>query len=332
MAGGSTTAVYTAIAGNSLVMVAKFAAFAVTGSPAMLGEGIHSMADVGNQTLMAIGIRKSQEPPTPEYPFGRAKERFIWALISAVGIFFLGCGVTVYHGVEAALHPHEYEGSVWVLLGVLLFSAIVEGGTFVVALRAVNEAREGRGWIKYFKEADDPLGPAVLLEDGAAVLGVCLAALGIGLSMWTGSPIWDAVFTIVIGLMLGLIAIALVQRNRQLLLGESVPQEFVDAVEKLLEAQPEIDDVQQLRAVVVGAGEVRLQAEVDFDGAELVRGMVTDADVAAVIELHGEEAVRGWLEEFGQRMIEGLGDAVDRIEGVAREAHPKLKQLDLEAD
>ena len=337
MAGGSDKAVYVAILGNSLVMVAKFGAFAVTGSAAMLSEGIHSLADVGNQSLLALGIRQSEAPPSAEYPYGRRRERFIWALISAVGIFFLGCGVTIYHGVSTLLHPHhdpeQFKSQIWVLLGVLLFSLVIEGGTLAVAIVAVNKQRKGRGLFRWFQSSSDPMGAAVLLEDGAAVTGVLIASVCVGLTLWTGSPVWDSIGSIVIGLMLGVIAVLLVQRNRELLVGEAPSAATVRAISEAVAADPAVESLHDVKAVFVGSEAIRFKAEVDFDGRVIARGVAEARDLASDVgDLRDALALQEYLEVFGEQVIDALGDAVDRIEQSAAERVPQVVHMDLEAD
>ena len=337
MAGGSDKAVYAAIAGNSAVMVAKFGAFAVTGSATMLSEGIHSLADVGNQSLLALGIKKSEEPPSPEYPYGRRRERFVWALISAVGIFFLGCGVTVYHGIDSLLHPHfdveQFRSQVWVLAGVLVFSLIVEGATLVVAFRAVNADRKGRGFLQWFGESSDPMAAAVLLEDGAAVTGVLIAAACVAATYVTGNPVFDALGSIVIGVMLGVIAVLLVQRNRELLIGEAPESDKVNKISDLIRQFPSVEALHDAKAVVLGSDAIRYKAEIDFDGRVLARNVAQRKNLIADVEqLNDALALQHYLELFGEQLIEELGNAVDRIEKAATEAVPEIAHMDLEAD
>jgi len=335
MSGGSTKAVYVAITANALVMVAKFGAFAVTGSAAMLSEGIHSFADVGNQALLALGIKRSERAPTEEHPYGYTRARFIWALISAVGIFFLGCGVTVYHGVSSLLHPHEAFSAdhLPVLIGVSIFALVLEGGSLLVATRAIQAEAGDIPLIKHLRESSDPMAAAVLLEDGAAVIGVIIASIGIGLTVVTHNPMWDAIASIVIGLMLGVIAIVLVNRNRELLLGESPSKEVVERVRAVLDAQPEVDGVSDIKAVVLGSGRLRFKAEVDFDGQELARQRLESMDLDATLaSLTDTAALERFLVVFGDEMVESVGDAVDRIEARAAAAVPELAHVDLEAD
>ncbi len=327
MSSGSDRAVYAAILGNS----------AATGSAAMLSEGIHSVADVGNQALLALGIKKSEEPPSPEYPYGRRRERFVWALISAVGIFFLGAGVSVYHGVDTLLHPHfdaeDFRSHLGILVGVLSFSLVVEGATLLLALRAVNAERDGRGFLEWFHESPDPMAAAVLLEDGAAVTGVLIAGACVAATYITGDPIFDAVGSILIGFMLGGVAILLVQRNRELLIGETPDPDLIDRISDVIRQDPTVESLHDAKAVVLGSDSIRYKAEIEFDGRELARRVAVRKNlVDDVVGLTDAIALQRYLELFGEQVLEELGNSVDRIEKAATEAVPQLAHMDLEAD
>lgn len=333
MAGGSKAAVYAAIGGNTLVMISKFAAFAVTGSAAMLSEGIHSVADVGNQALLALGIHKSAQGPSPEHPYGMQRDRFIWALISAVGIFFLGCGVTVYHGVQTLLHPHPLEGSVGLLLGVLALSLLIEGSTLLVAYRAVRRQAGTMSTVDYVRSAQDPMATAVLMEDSAAVTGVLIAAASIGLTVITGQAFWDGVGSILIGLMLGVAAIVLVRRNRELLLGETPDREVVQRIEALLAADPAVAAISDVKAVIVGAEAIRFKAEVDFDGRAISARHLVDEDLDALYARAATpEGLREVLIDYGETLVQELGKTIDELEDKVQQAVPNARYVDLETD
>jgi len=218
----SKTAVAAAIGGNACVMVAKFVAFLFTGSGAMLSEAIHTLADLINQILLMVGIVRSTRDPDHIYEYGYQSERYVWALISAVGIFFLGCGVTVYHGIQSLLHPHELKDLGWAL-GVLTFSFVLEAIVLWIAVRAAKQQAEGKPLMHYLRHEADPAVVAVVLEDAAACLGVLVAFAAIVLSRVTGEPYWDAIGSLIIGVLLGVIAIWLIARNTSLLVGASIP-------------------------------------------------------------------------------------------------------------
>ena len=334
MATGSKTAVYAAIIGNSVVMVAKFAAFGLTGSSAMLSEGIHSFADVSNQCLLALGIARSERGPDARHPYGYARARYVWSLISAVGIFFLGCGVTLTHGVQAVFDPHPVESPEW-SLGVLAFALLIEGGTLAIAVRAVRAqaAEASMGFWSYVRGGSDPTGVAVLLEDGAAVLGVLVAATCIGLAMITGNPVFDGIGSICIGLLLGAIAIFLIDRNRVALLGEAVSPERVARIEALLKAEPGVESVTDIKATVMGAGKVRFKAEIEFDGAILAKRWLAKRDLSKVHEaLDSPDKVHDYLVGYTDYVVDALADEIDLIEDRIRAADPAIQHVDLEAD
>ena len=340
MAGGSKVAVYSAIGANSLVMVAKFVGWAMTGSGPMLAEAIHSAADVGNQSLLAVGMKRSALPPDARHPYGYGRDAFVWALMSAVGIFFVGCGVSVAHGVHTLLAGGEHEvGNPSLNIGILALSMVAEGGSLLVAVRGLQKEARARniGLWEHVRTTDDPFGVAVLLEDSAACLGVLLAFCTIGLSALTHQSWWDAVGSILIGVLLGGVALVLMQRNRALLIGQSIRQDDLDQVVATLENDPVVEKIARARAVVAGASSYRVSAEVDFDGREVVRRMLAERDMAAVAEELGAatadpEALGTWLADFGEDVLERMGDEVDRIEGELRAAVPRARSVELEPD
>lgn len=335
MAAGSKTAVYVAIGGNSLVMVAKFGAFFMTGSGAMLSEGIHSLADVSNQVLLALGIARSERAPDERHPYGYGKARYIWALISAVGIFFLGCGVSLAHGVESLFGDHHEVESLGIAAAVLCFALVIEGGTLVVAYRAVRNQAKAKAMTmrEYFKRGGDPIGVAVLLEDAAAVFGVIIAAVTLGLADLTHDPRWDAIGSILIGLLLGAIAVWLINRNRIALLGESVSPERLARLEAALSDDPAVESISDVKATVMGADRVRFKAEIEFHGDVLARKWLAQRDFEGVHDtLDSPEAVREYLIEYTDYVVDALGDEIDRIEEKIREVDPGVLHVDLETD
>ena len=340
MAGGSKAAVYSAIGANVLVMSAKFVGWALTGSGTMLAEAIHSAADVGNQALLVVGMKRAATPPDAQHPYGYGRDAFVWALMSAVGIFFVGCGVTVAHGVHTLLAGGEHEvGNPALNIGILALSMVAEGGSLYIAVRGIKKEAEKRGlsfW-KHVKTTDDPFGVAVLMEDSAACLGVFIAFCTIGLSALTHQPWWDALGSILIGLLLGFVALFLMQRNRALLIGQSIRPDDLEKVVETLENDPVVDRIATARAVVAGASSYRISAEIDFNGREVVRRMLAVRDpeeLASEVGTAAEqpEALQAWLEDFGEEVLERMGDEVDRIEDELREAVPRAGAVELEVD
>ncbi len=335
MAGGSKTAVYTAIAANSIVMVAKFVGFGLTGSGSMFSEGVHSLADVGNQTLLAVGLKRAELPADEQHPFGYRREAPIWALISAVGIFFLGCGFTVYHSVHAFLHP-EPMVSPNTAFAVLAFAFVVEGGALAIAVRALRKeaAKDGITLAAYIREGDDPMGTAVLAEDSAAVFGVLLAMAGIGMAQLTGDPRWDAAGSLLIGLLLGGIAIYLIKMNRSLLIGKAPPKQVHDRLKQVLADDPVVESLSTFKTVVFGSDAVRLSAEVEFHGEAIAaRHLAAAYDLEQTwASLEKAEDLEDLLLKFGDGVVEALGDEVDRLEQALREADPDARLVDLEVN
>jgi len=335
MASGSAKAVYTAIVANSVITVAKFTAFGFTGSGAMLSEGIHSTADVMNQLLLALGIHKAKKNPDEDHPYGYGRDAFVWAMISAVGIFFLGCGVTLYHGVSGLMHPHSVTG-VSIAIGVLIFSFVVESYTLWIAVVAVRSSAKDANMTfqAYMKDGSDPMAVAVLLEDAAAVIGVLIALAAIGLMWITGNPIFDSIGSIIIGLLLGCVAVFLVVKNRSALIGRTINPAARDKVLNVLASDPVVEGVHDVKATVMSTDTFRFKAEVDFDGAEVARRWLADQDLERILaEVSGSSNdLHRFLVGYGEHIIEALGDEIDRIEGKIRATVPQAKHVDLEAD
>lgn len=337
MASGSAKAVYAAIGANSIITVTKLGAFFFTGSGAMLSEGIHSAADVMNQTLLALGIKKSQKEATEDLPYGYGRDAFVWALISAVGIFFLGCGFTLYHGVHSLLHPESVQlNDIQIAVGVLIFSFVLELWTLWVAYKAVKSSADELNLTfgEYLKEGPDPMAVAVLLEDAAAVTGVMLAGASIGLFIVTGNPIWDAIGSIIISILLGTIAIFLMVKNRKALLGQTVTSSMSDGVIAVLQSDDAVESVHDVKATIMGAASFRFKAEIDFDGRTIAKRWLEKQDVT---EIYGQAtkdqaAFENFIESLGEEICETLGDEIDRIEAKIQAAVPAAKHVDLESD
>jgi zinc transporter 9 len=330
MAHGSKRAVGAAIAGNAALTFAKLAAFLVTGSAAMLSESLHSLADTLNQVLLMVGITRSTRRADPRFPFGYGAERAVWALMSAVGIFFLGCGVTVYHGFHSLLHPEPLD-DLGIALIVLLLALLIEGAVLVVAVRTVIHNADGAPFFAYLRREADPTTAAVVLEDAVACLGVVIALVGIVLSRTTGNPIWDALASILIGLLLGLIALWLVARSRYLLVGPAVPRRDRDRIRAILAANPIVERVVGLRTRVLDTETYRVSADLEFDG-EALAGAFEQELRQAYSGITGYQDFRAFASRFADLVVERLGDEIDTIEAAIRRDIPKARFLDIEAE
>ncbi|MEZ6093575.1 MAG: cation diffusion facilitator family transporter [Pirellulaceae bacterium] len=330
MATGSKKSVIAAIVGNGLVMVAKFAVFFVTGSGAMLSEAIHTLADLLNQILLMVGIVRSDRIPNEVYQYGFKAERYVWALISAVGIFFLGCGVTVYHGIHSLMDPHHLESLGWAV-GVLIVSFVVEGIVLYIAVMGVYKDAKGAPFFQYLKNDADPAAVAVVLEDSAACFGILLALAAIMLSQWTGDPRWDAYGSIAIGVLLGLIAVWLIRRNGQLLVGASIPAHLVGQVRTILQQNPAVEEVVDLKTRVLDTETFRIKADVRFNGEALANklkpGLREDYE-----KIETYEDFERFTQEFGDEIVDLLADEIDAIEQKIRAQIPQAQHMDIEAD
>jgi len=321
-----------ALAGNSILTVIKFLAFLFSGSGAMLSEAIHSAADTGNQGLLYLGIRRSERRADAMFHYGYGADRFLFALLSAVGIFVLGCGVTVYHGVHNLFQPPDLHLN-WVVFGVLATSLLLDGAVLLRAVDAVSASKGDKSFWQHIRTTPDPTVLAVLFEDSVACVGVVLAAGGILLSYATGNPVFDAVSSIAIGLLMGVIAVWLGWRNRQLILGPAIPAAMQAEVAACITSQPSVTSVRDIKSRVVAADRFLFKAEVDYNGRYLAKGQLAWAKAQlADLDTTDERRVEAFVGEFGERLLDALGREVDRIEADVLERFPDLKHLDLESD
>ncbi len=331
MAASSRSAVAAAMVGNGFLTVIKFMAFVGSGSGAMLSESIHSLADTGNQALLYMGIRRSQRPADALFHYGYGADRFLFSLLSAVGIFVLGCGVTVYHGVHSLFHPPELRLD-WVTFAVLGVSFVVEAAVLWKAAQAVAASKGDKRFWEYVRSSTDPTVLAVLFEDAVACIGVLLAAAGILLSYTTGNPVFDAISSILIGLMMGGIAVWLGYRNRKLILGPAIPRDVQRAVISHLLHQPSIQSVHDIKSRIVASDRFKLKAEIDYDGGHLAEEHVDWVKSRLEnLEAANDAEVEEFARQFGERMTDSLGREIDRIEADIVQQFPELKHLDLES-
>jgi zinc transporter 9 len=327
MAGDSSSkgAVFAALSVNSFLTVLKFVAFALSGSGSMFSEGMHSLADTGNQALLFIGIKRSERKPDAMFTYGYGGERFLFALLSAVGIFVLGCGVTVYHGVSTLLDPHQLHTPWWLFL-ILGISFVLDAFVLLKAVQAINKARRGVPFMRFLRTTSDPTIAAVLLEDGIACGGIVVALIGIGLSAATGSPVFDSLGSIVIGGLLGFVAVWLGFKNRSLILGRAIPRHVQDEVLAYLAAQPSVGRVHAIQSRVIGADVYKLKAEIDWNGrwfGEQQAEWMAQQPPADTRKLAGD---------FGERISDAIAQETDRIEKELKAKIPELHFLDFEGD
>ena len=262
--------VIAALLGNLGIAVAKFVAAWLSGSTAILAEGVHSLADTGNQGLLLVGMGLAKQVRPDRYPLGRDKESYFWAFIVALLLFFVGGVFAVYEGVHKLGSTEESHGSPLIPLGVLLVSLLMEGGSFFVAFKEFDKERAGKGFFEALFSGKDPTIPVVLLEDTAAVCGLVVAFIAIGISALTHNPLADAIGSIVIGLLLCTVGLMLARYTRSLLLGEGVTPQVRDKTLLLVEATPGVLKVTQFLSMHLGPDAVILALKVRFEPKMMV--------------------------------------------------------------
>jgi cation diffusion facilitator family transporter len=281
---GSLKVIYAAIVANLGIAISKFIVAGITGSAAMLAEGIHSAVDTGNELLLLIGEHKSNKPADAKHPFGYGKELYFWALIVAMSVFSLGGGLSIYHGYEALRRPEPLNDPMWnyIVLGV---SALFEGYSWNVSRKTLNERRKpGASLWQTMRASKDASVFTVFIEDSAALIGLGIAALGIVLGQVFDNPYFDPAASILIGLLLVGAAFTLARETGALLVGESIGPDATRKVREVFEKDPAILSVAGLQSMQLGPDEVLLTAAVQFR-----RGMRIDEVEAAIERL--EKAV-----------------------------------------
>jgi len=277
----SFRSVLAALAANTTIAIAKGTAAALTGSPALLAETLHTIADAGNEVFLWIAVTRSRHAADASHPFGYGPERYYWALIAAIGMFLIGGALSVWEGINALFHPRPLE-DFWVGVAVLLVALVLDGLSRLVAVRTLRRQAERRGVTVHelIRESPDPTVVTVYLEDTIDVLGAALALLALILHRVTGSALPDALATIAIGLMLGFVALRLTGRNRQLLTNQAVPDRYIVELRRRLVEMPGIAGVATLSAVYLGPGEVLVTAEVTVEAGQDGDGVVSALDHA----------------------------------------------------
>jgi cation diffusion facilitator family transporter len=270
----SFASVATALVVNLTIAAAKGTAAALTGSPALLAETLHTLADSGNEVLLWVALRRSRRAPDATHPLGYGPERFYWALLAAIGMFVVGGAVSVWQGIKALIDPQPLE-DFWVGVAVLVLALALDSISRVVALRQLRAQAAGRGVTvrELLGETPDPTVVTVYLEDSIDVLGAGLALVALVAHRLTGSAVPDAVTTIVIGLLLVYVAGRLTGRNRELLANQAIPERYVEQIRDRLAATAGVEAVTRLEAVYLGPGEVLVAADVrmhpDLSGDDL---------------------------------------------------------------
>jgi cation diffusion facilitator family transporter len=258
--GGGTRAILAALAANAGIAVAKFVGFAVTGSSSMLAEAVHSVADTSNQGLLLLGGKRAKRAATPEHPFGYGRDRFFYSFIVALLLFTLGSVFALYEGIEKLAHPGELTSPLVAII-ILLVAIGLEGFSFRTAIHESRELKGRLSWWQFIRQSTTPELPVVLLEDFGALIGLVLALLGVGLTLLTGEGVFDALGTIGIGLLLGVIAIVLIIEMKSLLIGEGARPPVLAAIVDGLKGGA-VQDVIHLRTQYLGPEELLIAAKI----------------------------------------------------------------------
>jgi cation diffusion facilitator family transporter len=308
-------AVYGALAGNVAIALTKFGAAFVSGSSAMLSEGIHSLVDSGNQLLLLFGIRRSRRAADREHPFGHGKELYFWSLLVAILLFGIGGGMSVYEGIAHVLDPHPIENAV-INYVVLVIAFGIEFAAWSVALRELRSTTGERHLRHAFRQSRDPSVLAVLFEDTAAMLGLAIAFVGVLLSSLLNAPVIDGAASILIGLVLAGAAVLLARESRDLLLGQAARRAVVDDIAATVAADPDVERAAPPLTMHLAPREILVNLDVGFRP-----GLATEQIVAAVDRLEAQirrrqpEVRRIYIEAEGLRTVSGSGAKVPTAAG-----------------
>jgi cation diffusion facilitator family transporter len=261
---GSKKAIFAAFVANLAIALAKLVGFLFTGAASMLAEAVHSGADTTNQGLLFLGGAKSRKSATTDHPFGYGRERYFWGFVVALVIFSLGSMFALFEGIEKLRSPHELDSIGWAV-GILLISMVCESMSLRTAVKESRESKGAETWWRFIRRSKNPELPVVLLEDTGALIGLVLALLGIALAEITGNPRFDAMGSVAIGLLLGVIAVTLCVEMKSLLIGEAASPLMVRKIREAMESSDQVDKVIHLRTEHLGPEELLVGAKVAFD-------------------------------------------------------------------
>ncbi len=293
----SKKTIFAAMGANLAIAITKFIAAAITGSSAMISEGIHSIVDTADQLLLLLGLRMSQKPADDSHPFGYGQELYFWTFIVAILIFAIGGGMSIYEGISHLINPTPLEDPMWnyIVLGVAI---LFEGFSWTVALREFLPTKGQQNFWQAIKSSKDPTVFTVLFEDSAAILGLLVALIGIFLGHLFNNIYFDGIASIIIGAILAIVAVLLAIESKGLLVGESANPETINNIRSLSTTEPGVQKVMRVLTMQLAPKEVLLNLEIQFYQS-----------------LTGEE----------------IALTVDRLEEKIRQNHPEIKQIFIEA-
>jgi cation diffusion facilitator family transporter len=297
----SRTAIYGALAANVAITVTKFIVAGITGSSAMLSEGIHSLVDSGNSVLLLVGEHRSEQPASAQHPFGHGKELYFWSLIVAVLIFGAGGAVSFWEGVLHVRNPHPLEDAFWSYI-VLGCAAVFEAASFTIAFRQFSRERGDTPFWRALHASKDPATYTVMAEDSAALAGLAIAALGVFASHQLNMPRLDGAASIAIGLLLAGVAVLLIRESRGLLVGEGVKPETAREIQEIARSAEGVREVGRVLSMYVGAEAILVTFDVTFAPE------VPAADVARTIK-QIEQTVRERFPKVQRIFVEPVAPA-----------------------
>jgi cation diffusion facilitator family transporter len=292
-----------ALAANLGIAISKFAAAIVTGSSAMLTEGVHSVVDCTNQLLLMWGRRQAKKPADKYHPLGYGRELYFWSFVVAVLVFSLGAGVSIYEGIIHIAHPEEAVSPI-VAYGVLLIAFLLEGWSTLEALKEFREAKGKLGWFEAIRRSKDPPSFIILLENGAAMAGIVAAAIGLFIAQLTGNPFYDGAASVVIGLILAVTAMILAYESKGLLIGEAADPELVRGLRELTSSKAGVVGVGHVLTIHSSPDQITAMINVDFLDS------ITAGDVERIVEEVEDEAQERWpqVRRMFIRPMQGAAD------------------------
>lgn len=298
MATGSKKVIYAALAGNTLIALTKFIAAAITGSSAMISEGIHSLVDTGNQVLLLYGMRQAKKPADEHFPFGHGKEIYFWSFVVAILIFALGAGISIYEGIIHILHPKPMADTFinYIVLGLAI---LFEGAAWLFAFKEFSAGKGKWGYIEAVQRGKDPTMFVVLFEDSAAISGLGVALVGILLSDLTGVSYFDGIASILIGFILGGTAVWLAYETKGLLIGEAANLPVRRGISEIVQKADYVEHVNEILTMHMGPDYILVNISVDF---------VDDA------------------------VADDIENAVSKIDKEIKQRYPNVKRVFIEAE
>ena len=321
--------VFYAFVGNIFVTIIKTIVALLTGSASMFAESVHSFADTLNQSLLMIGLKRSRRPADEFRGYGYGIERFFWSLISACGILFIGAGVTIYHSVFSLISKENFYSFDSMNIVVLFIALVVEGITLYIALRELSGGKKFSS--QMFRNAD-PITLAVVYEDSAAVLGVLVALLAQLLLYLTGNIFYDSIGGIIVGLILGFLAILLIVKNHHYIIGKSIDEKTKEEMMELLLADPCVEKIIEFKSVAVDMGKYRIYVSVEWNGSPLYEEIYEAGDLKEEFN-----SIKNDFSEFTKLMFKMtdriprlLGNHIDEIEKKIIDKFPEVSYVDIE--